>query len=348
MSKPNDLKLLYDILYRSHFLILPTEFEAFGIVFCEASAYGMPSIAANVGGVSQPIRESKNGFLLSPNATAEEYAEKIKLAFSDKETYLKLRRSSRNEYEKRLNWRIWGKKMDKILDKTIKEYSNNKEKHTHEEFYLPVYVINMRNRVERRSHIEKQFQGKPEFKLTWIEAIEHPIGAVGLWKSMVKVVETAIINDDDIIIICEDDHTFTSAYSKEYFFANIIAANNQESELLSGGIGGFGTAVPVDSNRYWIDWFWCTQFIVVFKPLFQKILDFYKFNCLNEIAFVHFHYQINYTSAFATSEIVPQIFLIIYFETCCFLVPKRTFVHSVAKMFFRWANSLFFKIIFYG
>ncbi len=132
----------------------------------------------------------------------------------------------------------------------------------------------MRNRVERRSHIEKQFQGKPEFKLTWIEAIEHPIGAVGLWKSMVKVVETAIINDDDIIIICEDDHTFTSAYSKEYFFANIIAANNQESELLSGGIGGFGTAVPVDSNRYWIDWFWCTQFIVVFKPLFQKILDY--------------------------------------------------------------------------
>lgn len=273
-SKPDDLKLLYDILYRSHFLILPTEFEAFGIVFCEASAYGLPSIAANVGGVSQPIREGKNGFLLSPNATAEEYAEKIKLAFSDKETYLKLRRSSRNEYEKRLNWRIWGKKMDKILDKTIKEYSNNKEKHTHEEFYLPVYVINMRNRVERRSHIEKQFQGKPEFKLTWIEAIEHPIGAVGLWKSMVKVVETAIINDDDIIIICEDDHTFTSAYSKEYFFANIIAANNQESELLSGGIGGFGTAVPVDSNRYWIDWFWCTQFIVVFKPLFQKILDY--------------------------------------------------------------------------
>lgn len=72
------MKLLYDILYRSHFLILPTEFEAFGIVFCEASAYGMPSIAANVGGVSQPIREGKNGFLLSPNATAEEYAEKIK------------------------------------------------------------------------------------------------------------------------------------------------------------------------------------------------------------------------------------------------------------------------------
>lgn len=124
------MKLLYDILYRSHFLILPTEFEAFGIVFCEASAYGMPSIAANVGGVSQPIREGKNGFLLSPNATAEEYAEKIKLAFSDKETYLKLRRSSRNEDEKRLNWRIWGKKMDKILDKTIKEYSNNKETHT--------------------------------------------------------------------------------------------------------------------------------------------------------------------------------------------------------------------------
>ena len=32
----------------SFFLVLPTEFDAFGIVFCEASAYAVPSIAANV------------------------------------------------------------------------------------------------------------------------------------------------------------------------------------------------------------------------------------------------------------------------------------------------------------
>ncbi|OJX91985.1 MAG: glycosyl transferase [Paludibacter sp. 47-17] len=142
------------------------------------------------------------------------------------------------------------------------------------DFYLPVYIINLKDRRERRKHIEEQFLDKPEFEIEWIEAVEHSIGAVGLWQSMVKAVQTAIERDDDIMIICEDDHIFTPFYCQEYFFTNIIEANKQCPDLLSGGIGGFGNAVPVDTNRYWVDWFWCTQFIVVFKPLFQKILDY--------------------------------------------------------------------------
>ena len=150
----------------------------------------------------------------------------------------------------------------------------DKKKKDVSDFYLPVYVINLKSRKDRKQHIKAQFQGKQEFKLTWIDAVKHPIGAVGLWQSMVKAIETAIENDDDIMVICEDDHAFTPAYSKEYLLANIFGANEQGAELLSGGIGGFGTAVPVAPNRSWVDWFWCTQFIVLFKPLFQKILDY--------------------------------------------------------------------------
>ena len=102
-----------------------------------------------------------------------------------------------------------------------------------EEFYVPVYVINLKERIERRKHIEEQFHEKPEFELTWVEAVEHPIGAVGLWQSMVKAVQMAEDNEDDIMIICEDDHTFTSAYSKTYLWANMIQANKQGSELYS-------------------------------------------------------------------------------------------------------------------
>lgn len=142
------------------------------------------------------------------------------------------------------------------------------------DFYLPVYVINLRKRIERRQHIEEQFKNKPEFKVTFIEAIEHPIGAVGLWQSMVKAVQTALEGDDDIMVICEDDHVFTPAYDREYLFSNVIAADRQGVELLSGGIGGFGLAVPIAPNRYWMDWFWSTQFIVIFRPLFQKILEY--------------------------------------------------------------------------
>ncbi len=121
-SKAEDLERLCDILYHAHFLVLPTEFDAFGIVFCEASAYGVPSIAADVGGVSQPIREGANGFLLPPTATAEDYAEKIKSVFSNKESYIELRKSSRREYETRLNWDVWGEKVNKILEETVRNY----------------------------------------------------------------------------------------------------------------------------------------------------------------------------------------------------------------------------------
>ncbi len=121
-SKPEHLERLCGILYHSHFLILPTEFDAFGIVFCEASAYGVPSIAADVGGVSQPVRKGKNGFLLPSTASAEDYAEKIQSVFSDREGYLKLRASSRQEYETRLNWNVWGEKVNRILEETVENY----------------------------------------------------------------------------------------------------------------------------------------------------------------------------------------------------------------------------------
>ena len=121
-TNPTDLEKLCNILSESHFLVLPTKFDAFGIVFCEASAYGVPSISADVGGVSQAIKEGKNGYLLPSDATVTDYAEKIKDVFSDKDHYIKLRQSSRKEYETRLNWDIWGEKVNKILDDAVREF----------------------------------------------------------------------------------------------------------------------------------------------------------------------------------------------------------------------------------
>ena len=122
-SKKDDMEKLSAILSESHFLVLPTRFDAFGIVFCEASAFALPSITANVCGVGQVVIEGKNGFLLPPDATASDYAEKIVSVFSDKENYFKLRASSRNEFETRLNWDVWGEKVNKILESAVAEYN---------------------------------------------------------------------------------------------------------------------------------------------------------------------------------------------------------------------------------
>jgi glycosyltransferase involved in cell wall biosynthesis len=122
-SQPDDLNRLCKILSESHFLILPTKFDAFGIVFCEASAFAVPSIAANVGGVGSAIHNGKNGYLLESDATANDYANIITSVFRDKEKYIELRRSSRIEFETRLNWDVWGKRIDEILTNTVNGWS---------------------------------------------------------------------------------------------------------------------------------------------------------------------------------------------------------------------------------
>jgi len=105
---PDGFKQFSALFMQADFFILPTRFEGFGIVFCEASAFGVPSIASNTGGVSSAITEGKNGFLLPPGATGAEYAWLIASVFNDDEKYNKLVRSSRELFESELNWKSWG------------------------------------------------------------------------------------------------------------------------------------------------------------------------------------------------------------------------------------------------
>lgn len=138
---------------------------------------------------------------------------------------------------------------------------------------IPTYVINLKDRPERLKYVLSQFEGKAEFDIHVVEACRHEIGAVGLWKSIVKIIKEVIDGDDDVIIICEDDHTFTPDYSREEFIHHVIKAAEQGADVLSGGIGGFGNAYPIGTKRYWVDWLWCTQFIVIYRPFFRRILD---------------------------------------------------------------------------
>jgi hypothetical protein len=138
---------------------------------------------------------------------------------------------------------------------------------------IPTYVINLPERNERKAYIKKQFEGKDEFEVTITEAIKNTNGALGLWLSIRKIIQIAIANDDDVIIICEDDHQFTPQYSKDYLIKNIIDAHYHGADMLSGGIGHFAQAMPISQNRFWIDIFYSTQFLVLYRKVFQKILD---------------------------------------------------------------------------
>src|SRR5690606_24710654 len=114
-----------------------------------------------------------------------------------------------------------------------------------EELCIPTYIVNLKKRTDRREHIKQQFINKPEFNINFVDACENEVGRMGLWESLVKVIHIAENNNDDVIIFCEDDHLFTQHYSKRYLVVNIIEAYQQGADILSGGVGAFGTAVPV-------------------------------------------------------------------------------------------------------
>ena len=116
-NTPEGLKKL-EALYLSHsFFILPTRFDCTPIVFCEASAYGLPILSANTGGVAGHVQENINGFLIDYDDKGQAYATKIKELWNDKNRYLQLKKSARELYDNQLNWDSWVTKFIEETDK---------------------------------------------------------------------------------------------------------------------------------------------------------------------------------------------------------------------------------------
>jgi glycosyltransferase involved in cell wall biosynthesis len=99
----------------SHFLVLPTKAECFGMVFCEANSFGVPNIATQVGGVPTAVKDNINGKLFPLSATETEYSDYILRLFNNYSEYEELAISSFNEYQSRLNWSVSGKKIVELI-----------------------------------------------------------------------------------------------------------------------------------------------------------------------------------------------------------------------------------------
>jgi len=119
-----DRNKFYELLLQSNFLLLPTRSEAYGIVFCEASAFGLPSIATDTGGVSSVITQGQNGFLFPIHADSNEYAQCIGDIYNNKLQYNRLVSYSRDLYECRLNWDSWGIATKKIIEDVVASRQN--------------------------------------------------------------------------------------------------------------------------------------------------------------------------------------------------------------------------------
>jgi glycosyltransferase involved in cell wall biosynthesis len=104
-----------ELFAESHFLLVPSVAEAYGLVFCEANSFGIPCISTNVGGIPMIIKDEINGKTFTPSTNVEEWCNYILTCFRDYERYCSICLTSFDEYQKRLNWDVAGKSVMNLI-----------------------------------------------------------------------------------------------------------------------------------------------------------------------------------------------------------------------------------------
>lgn len=114
-NSPEGLQKIWELFLSAHFFILPTRFDCTPIVFCEASAFGVPVLSADTGGVAGHIQSGINGYLLPYSDEGKAYADKIKEILSEPGRYEVLCESTRSYYESTLNWEVWANRFADLV-----------------------------------------------------------------------------------------------------------------------------------------------------------------------------------------------------------------------------------------
>jgi glycosyltransferase involved in cell wall biosynthesis len=103
---PQGRRQLAELLRTSHFLIFPTRAECAGVVLSEASAFSLPIITSDTGGIATYVRQGVNGIRLPLTSSAENYSEHIWRLFHDSTAYRSMALAGWEEYGQRLNWDV--------------------------------------------------------------------------------------------------------------------------------------------------------------------------------------------------------------------------------------------------
>lgn len=112
---PEGVHKITQLLRESHFLFVPSRAEAYGIVFCEANAYGLPCLTTHVGGISTIVKDNLNGMTFALDAPVETYCEYIIGIMQNYSLYVEMALNSFHEFETRLNWNVATKKVSSLI-----------------------------------------------------------------------------------------------------------------------------------------------------------------------------------------------------------------------------------------
>lgn len=117
---PEQYRLYVDTIKASHLLLLPTMAECAGIVYCEASAYGLPVFTRNTGGTANYCVDGVNGRNLKYGATPADFAEAISQSINGG-LLSKYSEQGLRLYEEKLSWKAWSRRFAEIMNNYEKE-----------------------------------------------------------------------------------------------------------------------------------------------------------------------------------------------------------------------------------
>lgn len=109
-----------DLMFRSaSILVVPSVAECYGLVYCEANAYGVPAIGRDVGGVSTIIRDGENGLLMGDMDSLKEDGERIFTILRDINKYKSMCLRARHAFDERLNWKVAGQQACELIERCL-------------------------------------------------------------------------------------------------------------------------------------------------------------------------------------------------------------------------------------
>ncbi len=113
-------------LYEESFLFfMPSLYECTAIVYAEAAAFGLPSVASDAGGVSNMVIEGESGLLLAADAPPGQYADLLERLLTDREAYLSLCRKTIACSRRLFTWESVGERVDRVLEAAVREKQKN-------------------------------------------------------------------------------------------------------------------------------------------------------------------------------------------------------------------------------
>lgn len=117
-NNPDELKEYVSLWRKADLFILPTRAECAGIVFSEASGFGVPIITTDTGGISDYVVNGINGYRMQPTDGSNSYALKIEQIISHDELD-KLSHGALKLYMRSTSWKAWGKSFNDAIKKFL-------------------------------------------------------------------------------------------------------------------------------------------------------------------------------------------------------------------------------------